>query len=85
MKTTGVRNVIIAENGTQYKGTGRELQIKYTITGRAYFVFRGRREYLEDYMRCDGEMDACKCTCNWGGISIKIDDRGETVKAYWNY
>jgi hypothetical protein len=85
VKIERVDATIVVEPKVQYKGTGRDLEIKYTITGRPYFIFRKRREYLDEYMRCEGEMDAYKCTSNFGGISIKIDDRGESVKAYWNY
>jgi len=71
-------------NKTMFKGA-RWAEIKYTGKG-AYFTHKSHRYYLQDFMRYDSaDFDASLPLNNFGGMVIKLDDKGEAVKVGYSF
>ena len=75
---------IVIEHQNYFKGA-RWTEVRYTNKG-AYFTHKSHRYYLQDFMKSDNnEFDASLPLNNFGGMVIKLDDKGEAVKVGYSF
>lgn len=84
------------ENGTGngYRPVSRYIRIRFNNDTEAYFIYKGRREYINDWGNLsypvmvedtNGKLiviGSYKPLCNWGGLLLEIHPDCEYIRIW---
>ena len=66
--------------------TPRVHKLYYNAKGEPFFIYQGRRHYLQDFVRDYQDPSVLfLTTCNFGGICIRITDGADSVEVWEDY